>query len=132
MWEADSVIIGSIELQGLELTITENRILAKAERTLNPDTNEIVEQASHQCLLYRDLSVDDAAEGEYTFHALENLSFPSRGVRNINLDVSEDGQTAEVSTEADNGAGGLILVQYEVQRVAATGTIDDTSCASQE
>ena len=132
IWEADSVMWGPNEVQGLELTLTENRILAKHERVVNPETNEILEQTGHTCLSYTDLSVDDEVTGEYTFHGLVNLSSPSSGAEDVEFDLSDDGQVAQLTTEADNGEGGLILVQYEMQRTASTGSIDDTSCVSQE
>ena len=132
IWEADSVMINSNEVQGLNVTITEDKILAKTDRTLNPETNEILQQTSHTCYSYTDLSVDDELTGEYTFHGLSNLSFPSKGQENIEFDLSEDGQVVQVTTEADNGEGGLVFVQYNMNRVASTSTIDDTSCVSQE
>lgn len=134
VWEAAKVPApGGLEAQGVELRISQNRILQKADRLIKSENNEIVVENTHACLGFGELAVEDAALGTFNFYWVENLSFPSQASDNIKVELTEDGARAFVSTKAFNADGSETFLEYELERTSSdVPDIDETSCTSQE
>lgn len=133
VWEADTLYTGSEEVQGVEILISENRILQKSDRVLNAETKQILVENDFTCLGYGELSVEDEQVGIFNFYYVENLSYPSRPQDNIRVELHEDGMTASVSTKVFNSDGSESFFEYDIVRTTgAVPNIDETSCASQE
>ena len=132
LWEADSSVAGTLEQQDISIEITEDRILVKIGRTINPATAEILSTDDYVCLGYGDLGVDDPAAGVFTVHAVENLSYPSQGAENISIELSDDRQSMSVTTEIPGWDGSRYLAAYELVKASSESDIDETSCTSQE
>lgn len=133
VWVADSVEIAGIESQDIEIQIAEDRILQKAQRILDAETNTILSENTFGCVSYGELSIEDEEAGIFNFYFVENLSFPSQAADNIRFELIEDGSRAIVSTKIFNGDGSETFLEYEVERSSSeVPNIDETSCASQE
>lgn len=133
VWEADTLYTGSEEVQGLEVLISDNRILQKSERVLNAETKQILVENAFICFGYGELSVEDEQVGIFNFYWVENLSYPSRSQDNIRVELHEDGMSATVSTKIFNSDGSESFFEYDIVRTThEVPNIDETSCASQE
>ena len=133
VWEADVLYTGAEEVQGVEVLISEDRILQKSERVLNAETKQILVENDFTCLGYGELSIEDEEVGIFNFYWVENLSYPSRPQDNIRVELHEGGMSATVSTKVFNSDGTESFFEYEVVRTSSeVPNIDETSCVSQE
>lgn len=133
VWEADEIFVSSTKVQGLEILISEDRILQKSERVLDAGTNQILVENDFTCLKYDELSVEDEEEGIFNFYYVNNLSHPSKPQDNIRVELHEGGMSATVSTKVFNSDGTESFFEYDVVRATSeVPTIDETSCASKE
>ena len=133
VWVADKIPQSGYEAQGIEIKISEDRILQTADRVINPEDSEIVSENSFACLSYGELNVEDPVAGFFNFYFVENLSYPSQAADNIRVELLEDGARAVITTKIFNWDGSETFVEYEVERSSnEIPSIDFTSCASQE
>ena len=70
-WEADEILVSSTKVQGLEILISEDRILQKSERVLDAGTNQILVENDFTCLKYGELSIEDEEVGIFNFYWVE-------------------------------------------------------------